>query len=348
LKIAFLIRQLGSSGGVERRLEQLRTSDLNSHFEIVTFSFLGILETYPTISRLSLPFKYFQRLIKLHHFLIKEKPDIIHAFDLESMIYVSIAKRFIFSRSVKIIGSYGSSIIYSPLIKSVLSSSFFHPSIFICNSDVGKKSFLNATKNKVKVKVIYNGFTVKDVQFPTVPPKWYEPNNKYVGLISKFDDNKKAMRIFDIVDLIPENLNIYFIVVGTGRDFHLAELKRNQDEKYKKYILLLGVVQDAWKLIPWFDMGLLVSDREGFPTVLIEFLSMKKNVLSTACGESSFILNSGKAGIIEKEFNAQVFSNHILRECGKSKLNLEGYNWYKENFLFDVMLENYKSIYLSM
>ncbi len=193
--------------------------------------------------------------------------------------------------------------------------------------------------------MISNGFTPKYIDTSSKHPQWYDQNNKYVGLISKFDDYKKAMRVFDIVDAIPENENIYFIVIGTGRDFHLAQMKIKENKRYKKHILLLGVVQDAWKLIPWFDMGLLVSDSEGFPTVLIEFISMKKTVLSTICGESPFILNNGKAGILERHFDAKIFALIIQKECLKGKLNIEGYKWYKNNFSFDIMLDKYKSLY---
>ena len=347
MKIAFVIRQLGSTGGVERRLEQLYSSNLNKEFEIVTFSFFGILETYHKESRWLAPFKFLYRLVKLILFLTKEKPDIIHAFDLESLLYSSIAKKLLLKNKLTLIGSYGAEKVHDIMTQKLLSYAFFYPSIFVCNSKNGKNSLLNITKNKVPVKVIFNGFTPTDINIPSNKPSWYDDNKKYVGVISKFDDYKKAMRVFDIVDAMPEEENISFVIAGTGRDYQLAQLRFNGNERYKNRIILLGVVQDAWKLIPWFDMGLLVSDSEGFPTVLIEFLSLKKTILSTKCGESPFILNSGKAGLLEPEFNAQVFAKHIQIECVKGKLNISGYNWYKNNFSFEIMLDKYKALYNS-
>ncbi len=347
MKILYVIRQLGTTGGVERRLEQLSNSVLLNEFEIKIFSFLGVLETYSSKTQSFLALRYLARLFKLINFLKREKPDLIHVFDLESLLYTSLSLKILGISKIKIIGSYGAERIHDLKIKRLLTYSFFYPNLFICNSNNGSKSLLKITKGKVPVKVIFNGFTPDHTRLSSKNPEWYNPDIRYVGLISKFDDYKKAFRVFDIIDCIPSHENICFVVIGTGREFSLAQKKLADNPAYKNRIILLGIINDAWRLIPWFDMGLLVSDSEGFPTVLIEFLSMKKPLLTTNCGEVKLILNNGKVGIIEEKFNAFKFAEHIQINCFRGNINHIGYEWYSINFMFDRMVKEYKEVYNS-
>jgi glycosyltransferase involved in cell wall biosynthesis len=348
LKIVYVIRQLGSTGGVERRLDQLYSSDLLNEFEIQIFSFLGILETYKKNFQIFLPFRYFARLFKLMKYLKKEKPDLIHVFDLESLLYTSLSLKILGNSKIKIIGSYGAEKVYNLKIQKLLSFRLFYPTFFICNSNNGRISLLNVTKGKVTVKVIFNGFTPDHTKLSSKHPEWYNPGIRYVGLITKFDDYKKGIRVFDIIDNIPITENICFVVIGTGSDFSLAQKKLDENPIYKNRIILLGIIRDAWTMIPWFDMGLLVSESEGFPTVLIEFLAMKKPILTTNCGEVKLILNNGKAGIIEEKFNAFKFAEHILNNCFRGNSNEIGYKWYRDNFMLDRMVRDYKEVYNSI
>ncbi len=347
-KILFVVRQLGSSGGVERRVEQLSKSPLQKKFDIRVFSFLGILETYETPkNKLLSVLDYLKRVFKIIIAIQKEKPDIIHAFDLESVLYVAIGLRFMRSKKIRFIGGYGAEKIFDRRTRLLLKHPFFHPDIFICNSQNGKASLHAVTENKIPVKIIYNGFTPNN--FDCLPqPDWYNPKSLYVGLISKFDDFKRAERVFELAEALTKNENIRFVVVGTGRDFEQALARHDNSQFYKERIIFLGVVDNAWKLIPWFDMGLLTSDSEGFPTVLIEFLSMKKPVLSTHCGESAFILNNGKAGILEEHFNAEIFAEHICKVCKRGEINKIGYEWYIQNFSFEHMLSQYEKVYTQL
>lgn len=347
-KILFVVRQLGSSGGVERRVEQLSKSSLQEKFDIRVFSFLGILETYETPkNKLLLMFDYLRRVVKIISAILKEKPDIIHAFDLESGLYVSLSLKLLNNKKVKFISGFGAQKIYDQRVKKIISRKLFQPDIFICNSNEGKVSLSKATNNKTPVHVIYNGFTPLKKE-TTTKPDWFEDGYKYVGLVSKFDNYKKADRIFELAEKLSLNSKIIFVVAGTGKDYKKAVEKHISNPDFQKKIILLGIVQDAWKLLPWIDIGILVSDEEGFPTVLIEYLSFAKNIVSTSCGESNFILNNGKAGKLINPYDSDRFIEAIEKACLNESKNDEGYNWYLQNFTFEHMLGEYEKFYTQL
>jgi glycosyltransferase involved in cell wall biosynthesis len=344
-KILFVVRQLGSSGGVERRVDQLSKSQLQKKFDIQVFSFLGILETYETPkNKLLLGIDYLKRVIKITVAIRKEKPDIIHAFDLESGLYVSLALKLLNNKKIRFISGFGAQKIYDQRIKKIISRKFFQPDLFICNSNEGKASLTQASNNKIPVQVIYNGFTPL-IKETITKPDWYKDGYKYVGLVSKFDDYKKAERIFELAEKLSLDSKIIFVVAGTGRDYKKAVETYKSNPDFQKKIILLGIVQDAWTLIPWIDIGILVSDEEGFPTVLIEYLSFAKNIVSTSCGESNFILNNGKAGTLINPYNSNRFIEVIEKTCKAEIKNEEGYNWYLQNFTFEHMLSQYEKVY---
>ncbi|MGB0177171.1 MAG: glycosyltransferase [Owenweeksia sp.] len=345
-KVLFVIRQMGSTGGVERRALQLQEASLNSEFEIEIFSFLGKLETYDqqNVSRLD----YFKRLARLCRKISSYKPKVIHAFDLESGIYCAVALKMLPLRKVKFISGYGAEYITDSRIKKLLGYSFFRPQLFICNSRNGAASLKEHTHDQVPVKTISNGISLPEPEMKSTP-EWSNGREFIIGCISKFDPYKRADRVFDLVDHLPHDISYRFVVVGTGKDYDKAIERCNRSELYREKVTLLGVVPDAWQMIPWFDIGILVSDSEGFPTVLLEYMQFEKPVVATKVGETNLILNKGEAGIVSGEWDVKEFAGHLasLMNDDEMRKNLaaRARKRFEQNFTFEKMKNKYFANY---
>lgn len=350
--ILFIARQIGTTGGAERRLLQLLSSPLQEKFELISYSFLGVLDVYLKIpkNRLVRNLQYIGRLIKLWHFLRKEQPDLIHSFDLESGIYIKIIQNYLFTaRGAKVIIGYGANSIEHKATAKFLSRREFQPNAYTCNSEAGRTSLLATLPHPApEVHVIYNGLNTVTAQ--TEVPKWRKNHALVVGCISKFDNNKCGERIFEIAELTAESRpDIHFVFIGTGGQYNLW--KEHYDKNRTRYsnLTLLGVVQDAMKLVHYFDIGILFSEKEGFPNAVLEYMLCAKPVITTSAGESASMIRTNDTGILLNTYNKEEFTNNILLLANQPELrNLLGQqakSFAEQHFSFSSMTERFAHLY---
>lgn len=348
-KVLLVVRQLGSTGGVERRVDQLKQASFQSSMNIKVFSFLGKLETYNQGN--ASKWTYLKRLLNLVRQIRSYKPDVVHAFDLESGIYCAMALKLFPLSRIKFISGYGAEFVGDARIRRLLGMSFFHPKVFTCNSKKGKEDLERITKGKVDVKIIYNGIKLGSNSDISERPKWATEGKLVIGCISKFDHFKRADRILELIDNLPKDLPFHFVVIGTGKDYDVAVKRWRADERYQECVSLIGVVPDAWKYIAWFDIGVLVSDSEGFPTVLLEYMNFSKPIVATGAGETNEILANGKAGVVHSEWDVKKFSKSLISLLEDKNLRKElgdkGKKRFDKEYTFERMRDNYFRLYKS-
>ncbi len=351
-KILFLSRQIGTTGGAERRLLKLLDSSLNGDFNLISYSFMGNLDIYidKPESRLIRNLFYIKRLFKLWYFILKEKPNLIHTFDLESGIYIKIIQRYLLTiRYSKLIIGYGASKIDHIPTSKILSRKGFQPDAYTCNSEAGKISLLKILPQPAPpLYLIYNG--IDRVSPQEKVPKWRTENNFIVGCISKFDDNKKGERIFDLAEYIGKiNKNIHFVFIGTGGNFKEWKLFYDSHRNRFSNLTLLGVVDDAIKLVEYFDVGILFSDNEGFPNAILEYMLYGKPTLTTSAGEVKTIIKNGENGIVIDCFDVKIFGQAIiemhLNPELRQKLGLNAQKNVFLNFTFDQLTKKLDNLY---
>lgn len=277
---------------------------------------MGTLDVYLDIpkSRLIRNLNYIKRLVKLWLFLLKEKPDLIHSFDLESGIYIKIIQNYLFTaRQAKLIIGYGANKIEHVPTAAFLSRRGFQPDAYTCNSMAGRTSLLQTIPHPAPaVHVIYNGLNVMAPQ--TEVPDWRKNYSCIVGCISKFDSNKKGERIFELAEYVGKlNPDIHFVFIGTGGNFNEWQTYYETQRHRFPNLTLLGVVQDAMKLVHYFDLGILFSEHEGFPNAILEYMLCGKPVIATQAGETAVMIQNGETGVLMDRFDTKSFGEAILR-----------------------------------
>jgi len=130
--------------------------------------------------------------------------------------------------------------------------------------------------------------------------------------------------------LLDEGFPHKVLIIGDGYDF----------ENVKKLKTELGVDESATMLgftdnpYPYFkaaDFYILSSRYEGFPTVLFEAITLKKNIIATDVSGVSEMLEDGKLGLITENSEDGIYNGMKL-----ALTNPENFHTYQDN------LQNYE------
>ena len=201
-----------------------------------------------------------------------------------------------------------------------------------------------------------------------------DEKNKIVRIHNPLDTNeilaKSEVRIQKSEDLQPStsNLQPLFISVGTvfpqkGFDRLLKVHKRLLDEGLRHRVLIvgdgydfenvkklkseLGVDETAEMLgftdnpYPYFkaaDFYILSSRYEGFPTVLFEAITLKKNIIATDVSGVAEMLENGKLGFITENSEEGIYEG-----MKQALTNPEHFKSYQENMQHYEMPFNLKN-----
>ncbi|GFP74198.1 glycosyltransferase family 4 protein [Clostridium fungisolvens] len=204
-----------------------------------------------------------------------------------------------------------------------------------------------------KIEVIYNGISLENaLSFEEVKEisEFKKKDFFVVGNIGRLSE-QKGFKYFNeaISELIKQNKNIRFIIVGDGelKDELVDQCKFLNIEKYVKF---LGFRRDISNIISQLDLVVLSSLWEGLPLTPIEAFSQRKTVIGTNVDGTPEIIKDGYNGLLVEARNSKQLSEAIL----KLYKNKEDINKYEKNAfdtyrnLFDLQTftHNYRKFYL--
>jgi glycosyltransferase involved in cell wall biosynthesis len=354
-RILLISRQKGL-GGTERRLTDLALDLESKKFVIEIFFTINNQNSNTVIEK----FKKtpFGRILYIWFKLLKFKPDIVHAFDLETGIYTYIA-RLISTKKFKLVSGYGAGIIQVKSTKFLLKKGWFLANLYICNSEKAIQSLKSYLNLPEKIELVRNGLDSKrldgklDIE---VDMLLKARDRNIIGYIGKFNDEKHAERIFYLAKYFYENypaLNLFFVIIGDGpyRQDILNRISTDSNN-LKDSIYMPGEIKDAGILAKRFNIGLLCSDTEGFPNVLIEYMYFGVPWISTDVGDVSFILEKGNCGFVIKKWSLEEFSHYINfllsnHEIFKNMSN-EGKRIFDQEFKIERMCNEYINYYTNL
>ena len=97
--------------------------------------------------------------------------------------------------------------------------------------------------------------------------------------------------------LLEEDFKHKIQIVGDGYDFE--NIKKLQEELgVKETSMLFGFTDNPYPIIKNADFYILSSRYEGFPTVVFEAITLKKNIIATDVSGVQEMLDNGKLGLI--------------------------------------------------
>jgi glycosyltransferase involved in cell wall biosynthesis len=350
----FVSRQSGL-GGTERRLTDLQKNLVEKGYTVLVFSSVKVSKN-KIINKLNN--NYIVRLARLLVTALVFKPDIIHCFDLESGIYSFFVRKF-FLRRAKLISGYGAEKILDPRTQKILKNKKFLADLFICNSTKAVADLERFIGKERKILLIRNGLDESRLEGNRKEKKLIKElskNSFLIGYIGKLDNIKHGERILDIAKILYEKYPktpFRYLIIGDGPNRHklINELNEVENDLKEKFTVM-GSIPDAGILSKFFNIGVLCSDSEGFPNVLLEYMYFGVPWISTDVGDVREIERYGIAGIIVENWDASIFANECykLYQDRSLYLNLSatGKKIFKNNYTSDKMaaehVKEYKKI----
>lgn len=130
--------------------------------------------------------------------------------------------------------------------------------------------------------------------------------------------------------LLDEGLMHQLLIVGDGYDFENIK-KLKSDLKLDNTATMLGFTDNPYPYFKKADFYILSSRYEGFPTVLFEAMTLKKNIIATDVSGVREMLNDGEFGLITE--NSE---NGIYNGMKQALINPESFTTYQDK------LKNYE------
>lgn len=130
--------------------------------------------------------------------------------------------------------------------------------------------------------------------------------------------------------LLDEGFKHKVLIVGDGYDFESVK-KLKSELGVDETATMLGFTDNPYPYFKAADFYILSSRYEGFPTVLFEAITLKKNIIATDVSGVNEMLEHGKLGLVTE--NSE---NGIYEGMKKALIDPDHFLTYQKN------LENYK------
>ncbi|WP_297982241.1 glycosyltransferase [uncultured Chryseobacterium sp.] len=125
--------------------------------------------------------------------------------------------------------------------------------------------------------------------------------------------------------LLDEGFRHQVQIIGDGYDFENINNLR-KELNVEDTVEMVGFTDNPYPYFKNADFYVLSSRYEGFPTVLFEAITLKKNIIATDVSGVSEMLENGKLGLIVENSEEGIYEG-----MKKALQNPEGFNLYQEN-----------------
>ncbi|UQB67779.1 glycosyltransferase [Epilithonimonas zeae] len=189
------------------------------------------------------------------------------------------------------------------------------------------------TKSEVRSQKLEDSVTT--LQNPDLETQNLEPVFISVGTVFPQKGFDRLLRVHK--RLLDEGFQHKVLIVGDGYDF----------ENVKKLKTELGVDESATMLgftdnpYPYFksaDFYVLSSRYEGFPTVLFEAITLKKNIIATNVSGVNEMLENGKLGLITENSEDGIYNG--MKQALTNPESFKAYQKNLQNYEMPFNLEN--------
>lgn len=148
-----------------------------------------------------------------------------------------------------------------------------------------------------KLRVVYNGIDYESVRNLAKEKTDIELKKPAIVFVGRLDDNKQPLRMLGIFEKLAkkrEDVCLYYLGTGTLAERLREEIVRNN---LQDRVFLTGYVNNPYPVMKQADVLGMASVSEGFPTVLLESVSLGVPFVSTVVGGSRVLSDNGSCGI---------------------------------------------------
>ena len=295
----------------------------------------------------------FQVILKLRKLIKEEKFDILHLTFGKAITNGLLAS---WRTKTKIVAYLGSLNVHWHDPFAYLS--FLNPYIdrLICLSDAVKDHFIRQTGRRMIKKTvrIYKGYDTEwiKVRKPIEKESLDIPDNAMIICCVAIVRRVKGIPyLIKAADHLPDNLPIFFILVGEGMDSDpIKDLIARS--KYRNHFRTLGFTNDVFSYISLCDLYIQPSVTEGLGRSLIEAMCLKKPVIVTDRGGSRELVDEGDNGYIVPSKSAGAIGEKILLCFNKRdqlpEMGLKAYRKILDSFNPQIMIDQTFNVYADL
>ncbi len=177
-----------------------------------------------------------------------------------------------------------------------------------------KNDFKNLAKNEIeksKIVRVYNPLDTNEILTKAESTQnnyHFEENIPTFISVGTVFPQKGFDRLLKVhKKLLDEGHFHKLLIVGDGYDFE--NIKKLQKElKLDKTATLLGFTDNPYPYFKAANFYILSSRYEGFPTVLFEAITLKKNIIATNVSGVSEMLENGKLGLVIDNSDEEIYN----------------------------------------
>lgn len=260
-------------------------------------------------------FREFRAFGRIWRLLLRERPDIVHLSSSKAGALAAPAAKLAalaLGKKIRVVfTAHGWGFREDrPLIQriaiyavSFIASLFQNDVILVSAADEGAaRAFIP----RRKLHLIFNGLPETD----TLPrPEARAALAKKIGLpipdsmiligtIAELTKNKGISYLVLAARLLRSHFNNFLVVIiGAGEERPLLK-QQIRDQKLDDVVFLAGLVPDAQRLLPAFDIFALSSLKEGLPYAVMEAMAAGLPVVATAVGGLTDLVSDGVSGLL--------------------------------------------------
>ena len=352
-------------GGAENILFNLVKSQSNKEVIVVSLTKEGFIGSELIKKGYKVHYLNFTKNISViskwinFFFLIKKyNPDIVHSWLYHSNLIGGLTAKLMAVKKIywSIHHDYEFSSKRMELELKILGlmSNFIPSKVIYCS----RSSKINHIKNgfsKENSSIIENGVCTnkfkKNLYFKKIFRKKLniEKDVLIIGNIARYHPIKDHDTLLkSLIILKSKKVKFKCILIGNGLTIENKDLAfKIRKYKLQNRVILLGELNEVYKILNSFDINILSSKSECAPVTLIEAMATGIPSISTKVGDaqnilgdSGWIINIGDYTALAKHIEQICKNKNLLRE--RSKLALKRA---KTFFSLELMLSKYKKLY---
>ncbi len=287
--------------------------------------------------------------------LIEGKYDILHLFNSKAAINGIWAAMGLPVKVALYRGYAGNIFWYDP--SAYLK--YLHPRVdrVFCIAEaveehVAKAIFWNP-KKVVTIRKGHDPAWYADVDPIDVRREFNLPENSFVAVcVANTRPMKGIPYLVEAMNLIPEDLPIYLILVGRGLDTEEVVEIVNRGAA-KKRVIFAGFRKDALRIDKGADCFVLASlYGEAITKAVIEAMSVGTAPLITAIPGNKYLVINESSGLVVPKANAQALADGLLRyykdEAFRKEMAAGALHYIQTEFHCNKTAEGYKAEYQKM
>lgn len=279
------------------------------------------------------------------------QPDIIHVHWRATSFFAQIMKFF---RNIPFITTLHLDKIPSNALFRVFS--YWGERTIAISSETRDFLVKNFKLNEETVKVIYNGVDDNYFRIPSqlernMARRQLDIDNdtKVVSLIGRLEKVKGHDVLIKALSILKEKYKnkIVALFAGEGSQYH-SILQLAKQYNVNDMIRMIGY-QDSQKVYWASDVLVLPSRKEGFPLAIVEAMLSGVVPIRTPAAGAYDQIEDGKTGFIIGFDDYKMLANRLDQLLSddkfREKIAINAYNFAKENFTADIMVEKTFNVY---